>query len=95
MIIRIRFGKPPQSGGLRRGGRRTAMVAAALLTPASAMALALGCWGVAADLGWTGSFAIPSGFFSHWQVWLAAAVLLQGCSRFLYRQARKDTTAAS
>ena len=39
------------------------------------MALALACWRIAADLNWTGSFAISSGLFSHWQAWLAAASL--------------------
>ena len=52
---------------------------------AAVMALALGCWRIAADLSWTSSFAIPSGFFSHWQVWLGAAAALQFCSRILNR----------
>ncbi|MGD0498144.1 MAG: hypothetical protein ABSC23_06885 [Bryobacteraceae bacterium] len=95
MIIRIRFGRASQGGGQRRGARRAALVAAALLTPAAAAALALGCWRIAADLNWTGSFAISSGFFSHWQVWLGAAVLLQACSRFLVRCAKRGNTAAS
>ena len=87
MIIRIRFGGPRTTG--ERVRRRSALVAASLLTPASVMALALACWDIAAELNWTGSFAIPSGPFSHWQVWLAAAALLQVCSRYLFRYARK------
>ena len=34
----------------------------------------LALWRIAADLKSTNSFAIPSGLFSHWQVWLGAAV---------------------
>jgi hypothetical protein len=45
----------------------------------------LGAWRLAADLNWTGDFVIGSGFFSHWQVWLVAAALLQTASRLLYR----------
>jgi hypothetical protein len=94
MIIRIRFGGASKAGGAGRGARRAALVASMLLTPASVMALALGCWGVAAELNWTGSFAISAGLFSHWQVWMATAVLLEIGSRILYRYARKSTTAA-
>jgi hypothetical protein len=58
------------------------------------MALVLGIWRVAADLKWTQSFAIPSGLFSHWQVWMAVAVVLQLCSSVLNRYARgKDAPA--
>src|ERR1700736_668962 len=49
----------------------------ALLTPAAVTALVLGLWRVSADLGWTGEFLIASGFFSHWQVWIALAIGLQ------------------
>ena len=44
-----------------------------LLTPASMIALVFGIWRVGADLGFTGTFVISDGFFSHWQVWLALA----------------------
>ena len=95
MVIRIRFGKGPRVGVRRRKNRRAALVMSALLTPASAMALALACWRIAADLNWTSSFAIPSGLFSHWQAWLGAAVLLQVVSRVLNRYARNGDAAAS
>lgn len=49
----------------------------ALLTPAAVVALVLGLWRVSADLGWTEEFLIGNGFFSHWQVWIALAILLQ------------------
>jgi hypothetical protein len=49
----------------------------ALLTPAAVVALVLGLWRVSSDLGWTEQFLIPSGFFSHWQVWIALAIVLQ------------------
>jgi len=49
----------------------------ALLSPAAVVALVLGLWRVSADLGWTGEFLISAGFFSHWQVWIALAAVLQ------------------
>ncbi len=94
MIIRIRFGKGPKIGK-RRGTRRAATVAAAFLTPLAALAFVLACWRIAADLDWTDSFAIPSGFFSHWQIWMGAAVLIQLCSRALNRYGRNGGATAS
>jgi hypothetical protein len=80
----------------RRGKqRRVALAAAAMLTPVAAMFSVLAFWRIAADLNWTNSFAIPSGLFSHWQVWLGGAVLLQACSHFLNRYGKGGETAAS
>ncbi|MBI1787234.1 MAG: hypothetical protein HYR60_06740, partial [Acidobacteria bacterium] len=50
----------------------------------------LGFWRLAADLSWTGEFGISSGLFSHWQVWLTAAGLLQWGSWALTRYGRGD-----
>jgi hypothetical protein len=95
MVLRIRFGARHKVGKKSRGNRRVALAAASLLTPAAAVMAVLGLWRIAADLNWTGSFAISTGFFSHWQVWLAAAALLQFCARVLNRYARAGQTAAS
>ena len=95
MVIRIRFGPGPKVAKGRRKNRRAALALAVLLTPAAAMALVLGCWGLAADLSWTSSFAISSGLFSHWQVWLGLAILLQLGARLLNRYGKSEDTAAS
>ena len=55
----------------------------------------LALWRIAADLNWTNSFAISSGLFSHWQVWLGAAVALQVCSRALNRYGKSGDPATS
>ena len=55
----------------------------------------LALWRIAADLNWTNSFAISSGIFSHWQVWLGAAVALQLCARALNRYGKSGDPAAS
>ncbi len=47
------------------------------LASASAVALVTALWRLAYDLDLTGRFAISEGLFSHWQVWMALAVLLQ------------------
>ncbi len=68
--------------------RRVAGPAGALLTPAAVLALALGCWRLAADLNFTGQFVISGGLFSHWQVWIGLAALLQICASRLSRYGR-------
>jgi hypothetical protein len=85
MVIRIRFGSGPKVAKRRRKNRRMALALAALLTPAAVLALALGCWRIAADLSLASSFAIAAGLFSHWQVWLGAAAALQLCAHVLNR----------
>lgn len=63
----------------------------ALLTPASVVALVLGLWRVTADVGWTEAFLISNGLFSHWQVWIALAILLQaGAAWMLARRGSPD-----
>jgi hypothetical protein len=95
MVVRIRFGKGPRLSGKRRRIRRVAVMVAALLTPAALVTAALALWRVAADLNWTNRFAIPSGLFSHWQVWLGGAILLQLCAHMLNRYGRGGDAAPS
>jgi hypothetical protein len=95
MVVRIRFATGPKIARKRGSNRRFAAAAAVLLTPGSAVAAALAIWRLAADLNVAKSFAIPSGFFSHWQVWLGAAILLQTCSRVLNRYGRGEDAATS
>ena len=63
--------------------RQLANVLVALLTPAALVAFALGIWRVSTDLGWARTFLISSGFFSHWQVWIALAIGLKMLSSTL------------
>ena len=85
MVVRIRFAKGPKAAQKRRKNRRAALAVASLLTPAAVMTAVLGVWRVAADLQWAGNFAIHNGLFSHWQVWMVLAGLLQTGSHFLNR----------
>ena len=84
--IRVRLGKTAARRLSRN--RELASLTAALLTPAAAMSLVLGCWRLGADLNWTGEFVISHGLFSHWQVWMAMAGLLQSCASILNRYGR-------
>jgi hypothetical protein len=86
MVVRVRVRLVAWPGDIIN--RELASVSAALLTPIAAMALVLGCWRIGADLKWTGEFAISAGLFSHWQVWIVAACLLQISASFLNRLAR-------
>jgi hypothetical protein len=95
MVVRIRFANSPKVGRKRQQDRRLALVLAALLPPSALAAGILAIWRIAADLNLTNSFAISSGIFSHWQVWLAAAVALQLCARALTRYGKSNDPAAS
>ena len=89
MRIRIQIGRGPLIRKKEGKNRHVAMGAAALLTPVSVMAGTLGIWRICADIGLAGAFAIPSGLFSHWQVWLGIAALLQLLSMALGRYGMK------
>ena len=95
MVVRIRFGKSSKLGRKRQKNRRMALVLAVILPPSALAAGVLAFWRIAADLKWANSFAISSGIFSHWQVWLAAAVALQMCARALNRYGKSGDPAAS
>jgi len=95
MKVRIRFSRGARVGIARRKNRRVALAVGALLTPAAVMACILALWRLAADLSWTNRFAISSGLFSHWQVWMGAAILLHFCSRALNRYGRGGDAPAS
>lgn len=64
------------------------MAVAALMTPASLMAFVLAVWAVAAEMDAASSFAISSGLFSHWQVWMVTALGLQGLGCLINRRVR-------
>lgn len=84
MILRIRLqqGRPIQR---KRGrNRRLASAAGALLSPLTLMAYVLGFWRLASDMGLAGQFGI-SGFFSHWQIWIPLAALIQMTASTLNR----------
>jgi hypothetical protein len=94
MIVRIRFGPGPHVVRQKqRKNRRVALASASLLAPIAVMALVLGLWGVAADLKIAGDFAISGGLFSHWQVWIASALVLAFLARLLNRYGHGDDTA--
>jgi len=70
--------------------RRAAFWAGRWLMPLSAASFLLACWRLGADLNWTGRFAVSRGIFSHWQVWMGMAVVLQVLSSALRRYGRGD-----
>jgi len=95
MKVRIRFGRGARVATKPRVKGRFALGVAGLLTPAALLAAVLALWRIAADMNWTGRFAISNGFFSHWEVWLGAASGLQLCAHLLNRYAKRGETAAS
>ena len=95
MVVRIRLGKRGKPAVKRARNRRLALGIAALLTPAALMALVLAFWRLGADLNLTTSFAIASGLFSHWQVWMGAAAALESCAFALNRYGRGGSRSAT
>jgi hypothetical protein len=95
MVVRFRFERGRQVQRRKGKNRRLALALSALLTPAAVMASALGLWRLAADMKWTGEFGIASGLFSHWQVWLVFAALLQYIAWALNRYGRDHDQARS
>ena len=94
MALKIRVRLEPEL--VRKLARLRGMAGAtgALLTPTAVAALALGFWRLTADLNLTGQFAISGGLFSHWQVWVGLAVILQTCASCLSRYGAGGSGAA-
>lgn len=54
------------------------------------MTCVLAFWRLTADFKVTNEFPITSGFFSHWQVWLVSAAILQVCAIILNRYGKSE-----
>jgi hypothetical protein len=93
MLIRIRLRRGPAVRRRRGKDRKLALALGSLLTPLAVMASGLAAWRLGADLNWTGQFAISEGLFSHWQVWVAMAAVLQASATLLIRYGRGGTPA--
>ncbi len=53
------------------------------------VAFVMGLWRISIDLDWASAFPIASGFFSHWQVWIALAIGLKMLSSSLLAWERR------
>ena len=86
MVVRVRI----KLGAIRsESSTLTAPKAARIrrwLNPVSGVAFALAAWQLAYDLNWTGGFALSGGVFSHWQFWMALAVVLQVLDTMISRR---------
>jgi hypothetical protein len=85
MIVRIRFSNGPKVRRYRRKNQHLALGLAALLTPVAVMAIVLALWRLSADLRAAGEFPISVGLFSHWQVWMTSAAILEFLAIILNR----------
>ncbi len=95
MVIRIKFRRGRKIGRKRRRNKRLALAVAALLPALALTAGMLAAWRIAADMNLAGGFAITNGLFSHWQVWIGAAALLELCAYALNRYGKSEDRAAS
>jgi hypothetical protein len=90
MVVRIRLSYGSAVRKTVAANRHAALLTSSLMTPLAVMAASLGVWRLAADLKWTGAFAISQGIFSHWQVWVAVAVGVQFAAFLLHRYATRN-----
>ena len=88
MVVRIRLKYEHAVRKTVALNKQVALVAASLMTPIALIAWALGGWRLLADLKLAGEFAISTGLFSHWQVWIALGVILQFAAFLLHRVSR-------
>ncbi len=88
MIVRIRLGTGRPIQRKLGKNRHLALACGALLVPASLMAYVLGFWRLASDMGFAAEPGI-TGIFSHWQMWMATAVLVHAASSMLNRYGRR------
>jgi hypothetical protein len=93
MIVRLRFARGPKVQRKRGKSRQVALALASLLTPAALMTLVLALWRLGTDLGWAGPFAVSSGFFSHWQVWIGVSAGLFVVAAYLNRYGHEGDRA--
>lgn len=85
MVVRIRLSLGPTIAQKQRKNRHVALAMASLLMPITVLAYVLAFWRLTADFKATNQFPITDGIFSHWQVWMAAAAVLQLIVLFLNR----------
>lgn len=83
MVIRIVVSRPQEEAEARFDDLARGL--AALLVPASLIAFTIACWGIAVNFHWATNFFVPSGLFSHWQVWMIVAAVLILSARLLNR----------
>jgi len=88
MTVRLRLKAGPRIKKITGKNRNTALAIAALVTPATLLAFVLAFWRMSADLGFTSAFPITVGLLSHWQVWLAIALVGQFFTSTLNRYGR-------
>jgi len=77
MLVRIRLGQGRRVKQNKPEVRVIATGLSVLLQPVVLAAFVLAAWRFGTDLGWTQDFVISSGPLSHWQTWLAIALVFQ------------------
>jgi hypothetical protein len=90
MIVRVQLSYGRALRKTQHTQRQIAVALSSFLTPLSVVALVLGFWRLGADLNLTGAFAISRGIFSHWQVWMALAIVLQAAAIMLGRLGHRE-----
>ena len=90
MVVKVRLNYGRKIRKAAGANRHAVALTASLMMPISVAAWALAAWRVLADLKLAGGFAISTGLFSHWQVWVALALAVQFGAFLLHRASRGE-----
>ncbi len=85
MIVRLRFASGRRVRIAPGKNRHVALAVAALMTPATLMMFVMAAWRIGSDIQLATEFPINQGLWSHWHVWIAAALLSHLTSVLLNR----------
>lgn len=89
--MRIRIQRARSSASPAHGRHLlTALALATVFTPAALAAFTMAIWRIGADLRWTPAFAVSSGIFSHWQVWMLMAAVFAALASLLRQYGSRD-----
>ncbi len=88
MRVRIRLGSGPVVTQKPGKNSRAAMLSASLLTMGAICLVSMGLWRAAGDLDLAGGFLFTDGILSHYQVWFAAAGVVQYTAWWLNEHAK-------
>lgn len=88
MLVRVHFPRRTRTQNQNNHDLPWVSALGGLVTLIAVSCLMLGVWRLTWDLGWTSSFVISDGFWSHWQVWMAFTIAFSALAVRLVRYGR-------
>lgn len=95
MFVRVRFFESTTPAQKRAQSAPYVSALGGLVVLLAVSCSMFAVWRLTWDLGWTSSFVIADGIFSHWQVWMALTILFTAVAVRLIRYGRPRPTIAA